>query len=133
MLPPASFPIHDLAAIAVSERRRRTARRTCSVRVTYAVITRPEFAPLPATAQDISEGGIGMRICAPLGRGTLLAVKLCASCGRRFLTRQAQVRHVRPGPAGTWLVGLAFGRWLMRADLDLVLTPAGGAAPDSPD
>jgi hypothetical protein len=39
-----------------SEHRSRTARRTCSVRVTYAVITRPEFAPLPATAQDISEG-----------------------------------------------------------------------------
>jgi c-di-GMP-binding flagellar brake protein YcgR len=131
MSAPDSFPVQDLAALAVTERRRRGARRTCRLRVTYAVIMRPGFTPLPATVQDISQGGIGMWIGAHLERGTLLTVKLYASCGRRFLTRQAQVRHVRPGPAGTWLVGLAFGRWLMHADLDVLLTPADGAVPTS--
>jgi hypothetical protein len=128
MLPPAPFPIHDLAAISVTEPRRRLARRTCSLRVTYAILLRPEFAALPATAQNISAGGIGMRVSAPLERGTLLAVKLYASGGHRFLARQAQVRHVRPGTAGTWLVGLAFGQRLKNADLDTVLMPGPGDA-----
>jgi c-di-GMP-binding flagellar brake protein YcgR len=118
------FPIHDLAAISVTEPRRRAGRCGCSLRVTYTVIMRPQLAPLPATGQDISQGGIGMRVGAPLTRGTLLGVKLFTSCGRRFLSRQAQVRHVRPGPAGTWLVGLTFGRPLSCADLDMVLARA---------
>jgi c-di-GMP-binding flagellar brake protein YcgR len=122
MSAPDSFPIHDLAAISVTEPRRRAARRTCCLRVTYTVIMKPQFAPLPATAQDISAGGIGLRVGSPLRRGALLSVKVFASCGRQFLTRQAQIRHVRPGPAGSWLVGLAFGRPLTRADLDMVLT-----------
>jgi hypothetical protein len=69
-----------------------------------------------------------MRVSAPLERGTLLAVKLHASCGRTFLTRQAQVRHVRPGIGGTWLVGLAFGQRLKNTDLDTVLRPGPGDA-----
>jgi hypothetical protein len=123
MAAPDSSPIHDLAALSVIERRRRTVRHPCCVRVTYAIIMQPALAPLPGTAQDISEGGLGMRVGIPLARGTLLTVKLHTACGRWFLSRQAQVRHVRPGPAGTWLVGLAFGERLMSADLDMVLTP----------
>jgi hypothetical protein len=110
MLEQRFFPIHDLAAIAVTERRRQTPRHACSLRAAYALLLRPQLAALPGTVENISGGGICMRVGYRLARGTLLTVKIYASSGDRCLSRPAQVRYARPGPWGTWLVGLAFGR-----------------------
>jgi len=101
--------VHNLAAIATSERRRRSTRHTCNLRASYARLLRPDLAKLPGTVKNISRGGVCMQVGTPLDVGTMLTVRIYSLSGRRVLARPAQVRNLRPGPGGTWLVGLAFG------------------------
>jgi hypothetical protein len=65
-------------------------------------------APRQATVQDVSRGGIGLLLDAPVRRGDHVCIELPGRSGRPALRRSARVAHVRDRGAGTWAAGCAF-------------------------
>lgn len=71
----------------------------------------------PARICDISVGGVGLVVGRWFGEGTLLEVEFTEAnrlTPGRYLVR---VRHARPQPDGTWIIGGAFLRPLHEDDL----------------
>src|SRR5262249_3454592 len=104
------------APAASAQERRASVRQVCL----QDALTRPLEAPHQicwgAVVQNVSAGGLGLRLCYPFPPGTHLAVEFDLAGTRRTLL--ARVLPVREQEDGTWFLGCELANRLTDAEAD---------------
>ncbi len=84
--------------------RRASVRHACDLEVLSHSLEQSDALCWGATVQDVSEGGLGLRVCYPFKAGTRLTVEVHTAAGSPR-TVAARVVHAQDLADGTWLVG----------------------------
>ncbi len=80
-------------------------RQACHLEAVSCPLDAPESLCWGATVQDLSAGGIGLKLCYPFKPGTYLAINVQNSEPCTLLGR---VIHVSDQADGTWFIGCEF-------------------------
>jgi c-di-GMP-binding flagellar brake protein YcgR len=100
--------------------KREWARQPCNVRVTYQVVSDPEQRTCQAVVNNLSSGGIGLRVDQPIEAGTLLNLVLENGRGQAR-TILACVVHVLSRSGSERTLGCNFINELSEADFESLL------------
>ena len=100
--------------------KRASARQVCDLGVMSRPLDSPDAICWGGTVHDISNGGLGLRLCYPFGPGVHLALELQTSTG---LTKTLLVKviHVEDKADGTWQLGCEFVRRLSDSDVEILV------------
>jgi hypothetical protein len=82
--------------------------------------------PQRATVRDVSRGGIGLLLDAPVALGARMLIELHGEGSRPLRRLACRVVHVTERGGGAWVVGCAFDAPLSASEREAVL---GGDAP----
>jgi PilZ domain len=86
--------------------RRRVPRRPCPSRPLLRYLVRPSLLPRWAYALDFTPGGVAFLAAEPVGRGSVLALRVEDGPPGSSVIRTGHVAHCSP-VAGGWRVGCA--------------------------
>jgi hypothetical protein len=100
--------------------RRVSVRHLCNIEALSRPLESPDTIRWGATLEDISCGGVALRLCYPFPPGAFLAVDVRPGqlAARTLLLR---VVHVQDQSDGTWLVGCEFANPLSEGELAALL------------
>jgi hypothetical protein len=113
------------------DERRAWARYPAEVPIVYRPADASPDTRCTATVQNISVGGLSLRLDQPIEPGKLLAVELPGPAANDCSTVLACVVHLAPQGGGTWVIGCTFAREL--SDEDLIAFGARRTRPEPED
>jgi hypothetical protein len=101
--------------------KRSSTRFTSALEALSRPLDAPETICWGASIHDISNGGVGLKLCYPFKRGTYLAIDLVSPNGnnRALLGRVVHVHDQFSD--GTWLVGCEFVKQLTDSEVELLI------------
>jgi hypothetical protein len=108
----------DFAAISLAAERRAADRVPCTLTTMCKPLGGARTKAWPATAMDISTGGMAIVLGRRFEPGAILLATLASADGETTRTLFLRVAHITRQDDGTWRLGCAFAKELSQDELD---------------